>query len=112
MTDEQTGLPYAGDFIPQPHPAQVQLLGTSTIEHEGRELTVLVADIEGLTPGSASLWRVVTMADGQDRWPTGEFQVTTLPPWQFPWRSAFLAAACIALVAVLYLRWRLNRPPG
>jgi len=112
MTDEQTGLPYAGDFIPQPHPAQVQLLGTSTIEHEGRELTVLVADIEGLTPGSASLWRVVTMADGQDRWPTGEFQVTTLPPWQFPWRSAFLAAAFIALVAVLYLRWRLNRPPG
>ena len=113
MVDERTGLPYAGDFLPQPHPeATVQVLGTTTIEHEGRELTVLVANVEGLTPGSATLWRVVTMAQGKDRWPTGEFGVYTLPPWQFPWRNAFLAAAFIALAAVLYLRWRLNRPPG
>jgi hypothetical protein len=112
MTDKKTGLPYAGDFLPQPHPeAIVQVLGTTTIEHEGRELTVLVADIEGLAPGSASLWRVVTMADGQDRWPTGEFIVSTLPPWQVPWRQAMLAAAFIALAAVLYLRWRINRAP-
>ncbi|MEX1044587.1 MAG: hypothetical protein WEC73_00540 [Chthoniobacterales bacterium] len=113
MVDEKTGLPYAGDFLPQPHPdATVQVLGTTTMEHEGRELTVLVANVEGLAPGSASLWRVVTMAEGRDRWPTGEFQVHTLPPWQFPWRNALLAAAFLALAAVLYLRWRLNRPPG
>jgi len=113
LTDEKTGLPYAGDFLPQPHPqATARVVGTSTMEHEGRELTVLLADIDGLDPGSASLWRVVTMTGGQDRWPTGEFQVLTLPPWRFPWHGALLSAAMVALGGLLYLRWRLNRPPG
>jgi hypothetical protein len=95
-----------------PHPdASVQMLGSSEIEHEGRQLTVLFASIDGLTPGTSTTWRAVTMAGDKDRWPTGEFVVTTLPPWNFPWRHALLIAAFIALAAVLYLRWRVNRPP-
>jgi hypothetical protein len=112
LQDPATGLPYAGDFRVAPHPtAKATVVGTANTEHEGRELTVLVATIEGLDPGTSTTWRVVTMADGKDRWPTGEFIVSTLPPWQFPWRQAMLVAAFIALAAVLYLRWRINRAP-
>ena len=111
LLDPVTKLPYPGDFQPVPHPATVQIQGTSDLEHEGKKLTVLYASIEGLTPGTSTTWRAVTMADGKDRWPTGEFIVTTLPPWRFPWRNAFLVAAFIGLAVVLYLRWRLNRRP-
>jgi hypothetical protein len=112
VVDEKTGLPRVGDFLPRPLPeAGVKVLGAATVEHEGRELTVFIADVEGLAPGSASLWRVVTMAQGRDRRPTGEFLVHTLPPWQLPWRGVLLAAAFAALAAVLYLRWRRHRPP-
>ena len=112
LQDQSTGLPYPGDFRAHPHPsARAQVAGVAEIEHEGRELTVLVAAIEGLDPGTSTTWRVVTMKDGQDRWPTGEFIVGTLPPWQFPWRQATLVAAFVALAAVLYLRWRINRAP-
>jgi hypothetical protein len=106
-----TGLPYAGDFRPAPHPAEVKVLGTKDIEHEGRELTVLTAEIEGLDAGTASTWRIVTMAGGRDRWPTGEFVVSTKPPWRIPWRGVLLSACLAALAGVLYLRWRLGRPP-
>ncbi len=112
LLDPASGLPYAGDFRIAPHPSAVATVqGTAETEHEGRELTVLVATIEGLTPGTSTTWRVVTMADGEDRWPTGEFIVSTLPPWRFPWRQAGLVAAFLALGAVLYLRWRINRAP-
>ena len=112
LQDPATGLPYPGDFRIAPHPtAKATVIGIANTEHEGRELTVLVASIEELDPGTSTTWRVVTMADGQDRWPTGEFIVSTLPPWQFPWRQAMLVAAFSALAAVLYLRWRLNRAP-
>jgi hypothetical protein len=112
LQDPDTGLFYPGDFRVAPHPtAKATVVGTANTEHEGRELTVLVATIEELDPGTSTTWRVVTMADGQDRWPTGEFIVSTLPPWQFPWRQAMLVAALIALAAVLYLRWRLHRVP-
>gem|GEM_PF-2435531 len=110
--DPATGLPYAGDFRPAPHPAEVKILGTKEIEHEGRALTVLSAEIEGLPAGTATTWRVVTMAGGRDRWPTGEFVVTTKPPWRMPWRAVFLWGCVAALAAVLYLRWRLRRPPA
>jgi hypothetical protein len=109
--DSATGLPYTGDFHPVSHPAAVRILGTSEIEHEGKKLTVLLASIEGLSPGTSTTWRAVTMAGGKDRWPTGEFIVATLPPWRFPWRNALLVTAFISLAVVLYLRWRLNRPP-
>lgn len=112
LLDEATGLPYAGDFRVVPHPtAKATVVGMANTEYEGRELTVLVATIEGLNPGTSTTWRIVTMADGKDRWPTGEFIVSTLPPWQFPWRKALLIAAFIALAGVLYLRWRINRAP-
>jgi hypothetical protein len=112
LLDKTTGLPYPGDFRVAPHPtAQATVAGMANTEHEGRELTVLLATIEGLDPGTSTTWRVVTMADGKDRWPTGEFIVSTLPPWRFPWRQAMLVAAFVALAAVLYLRWRINRAP-
>jgi len=110
--DKTTGLPYAGDFRAVPHPtAKANVVGTADTEHEGRELTILAATIDGLKAGTSTTWRVVTMADGKDRWPTGEFIVSTLPPWRFPWRQAMLVAAFVALAAVLYLRWRINRAP-
>jgi len=110
--DKTTGLPYAGDFRAVPHPtAKANVVGTADTEYEGRELTILAATIDGLKAGTSTTWRVVTMADGKDRWPTGEFIVSTLPPWRFPWRQAILAAAFVALAAVLYLRWRINRAP-
>lgn len=112
LLDKTTGLPYPGDFRVAPHPtAKATVAGMANTEHEGRELTVLLATIEGLDPGTSTTWRVVTMADGKDRWPTGEFIVSTLPPWRFPWRQAMLVAAFVALAAVLYLRWRINRAP-
>ncbi len=112
LQDPATGLPYAGDFRPAPHPAVVKILGTAELEHEGRELTALTAAIDGLDAGTASTWRVVTMAGGRDRWPTGEFVVSTKPPWQIPWRGVLLWACFAALAGVLYLRWRLGRPPA
>jgi hypothetical protein len=112
LLDKNTGLPYPGDFRTVPHPtAKATVVGMANTEYEGRELTVLAATIEGLNAGTSTTWRVVTMADGKDRWPTGEFIVTTLPPWRFPWRQAMLIAAFAALAAVLYLRWRINRAP-
>jgi hypothetical protein len=112
LQDPDTGLPYAGDFRPAPHPAVVKILGTAELEHEGRELTALTAEIDGLDAGSASTWRIVTMAGGRDRWPTGEFVVSTKPPWRIPWRGVLLSACLAALAGVLYLRWRLGRPPA
>ena len=112
LQDPDTGLPYAGDFRPAPHPAVVKILGTAELEHEGRELTALTAEIDGLDAGSASTWRIVTMAGGRDRWPTGEFVVLTKPPWRIPWRGVLLSACLAALAGVLYLRWRLGRPPA
>jgi len=112
LLDKNTGLPYPGDFRTVPHPtAKATVVGMANTEYEGRELSVLAATIEGLNAGTSTTWRVVTMADGKDRWPTGEFIVTTLPPWRFPWRQAMLIAAFAALAAVLYLRWRINRAP-
>ena len=112
LLDKNTGLPYPGDFRTVPHPtAKATVVGMANTEYEGRELTVLAATIEGLNAGTSTTWRVVTMADGKDRWPTGEFIVTTLPPWRFPWHQAMLIAAFAALAAVLYLRWRINRAP-
>ena len=112
LRNPATGLPYAGDFRPAPHAAQVKILGTKQVEHEGRRLTLLWADIDGLDPGTSTTWRVVTMAGGRDRWPTGEFVISTKPPWRIPWRAVLLWGCLAALAGVLYLRWRLNRPPA
>lgn len=107
--DATTGIPHSPAFVVTPDPGEWQILGTRGLTHEGREMTMVVAKIEGLPTDHSSLWRLVTMGDGKDRWPTSEFIVSTLPPWQMPWRKILLGAGVAVTFVLLWVRWRSRR---
>jgi hypothetical protein len=54
----------------------------------------------------------VPTAGGKDFAPTGEFVVTTLPPWRLSWPSVFFWGGLVLLAGVFFLRWRINRVPS
>ena len=87
-----------------PHGGQVSILGVSPAEHEGTQLSVVVATIDGLQAGTATMWRLVPLAGEESLTPTGEFLVPTEPPWRPPWRTIFLGLLFAVLAAVLWLR--------
>ncbi len=107
--DPKTQIPQASEFEKMDPPgAEVELLGLA----EGKKFTVCTARISGLPEGSATWWRIVPLARFEELPPTDPFPVKTLPRPPFPWNTILLAALTLLLAGVLYLRWRMNRPPG
>ena len=110
--DPQTGIPGAPRFKTiDPPEANVEVLGLGEVTAEGRKLTLGVARIDGLPRGTRTYWRVVPTGPSGELPPTNVLLVDTLPVPPFPWRTVAIGALCALLVGVLYLRWRLNRPP-
>ena len=110
--DPQTGIPGAPRFKTiDPPEANVEVLGLGEVTAEGRKLTLGVARIDGLPRGTRTYWRVVPTGPSGELAPTNVLLVDTLPVPPFPWRTVAIGALCALLVGVLYLRWRLNRPP-
>ena len=110
--DPQTGIPGAPRFKTiDPPEANVEILGLGEVTAEGRKLTLGVARIDGLPRGTRTYWRVVPTGPSGELPPTNVLLVDTLPVPPFPWRTVAIGALCALLLGVLYLRWRLNRPP-
>jgi hypothetical protein len=110
--DPQTGIPGAPRFKTiDPPEANVEVLGLGEVTAEGRKLTLGVARIDGLPRGTRTYWRVVPTGPSGELAPTHVLLVDTLPVPPFPWRTVAIGALCALLAGVLYLRWRLNRPP-
>ena len=102
--DPVTGIPLGPTYEAVPHDGEASILGVYPAEHEGKKLTFVVASIDGLAPGTATMWRLVPRAGEEDLLPTVEFVVPTKPPWTFPWRAFFLGLMAALLAAVLWLR--------
>lgn len=102
--DPVTGIPRRPTYEPMPHGGKVSILGVSPAEHQGTQLSVVVATIDGLQAGTATMWRLVPLAGEESLTPTGEFLVPTEPPWRPPWRTIFLGLLFAVLAAVLWLR--------
>ena len=102
--DPVTGVPLRPKYELVPHGGQVSILGVSQAEHEGTQLSVVVATIDGLQAGTATMWRLVPLAGEESLTPTGEFLVPTEPPWRPPWRTIFLGLLFAVLATVLWLR--------
>jgi hypothetical protein len=110
--DPQSGIPGAPRFKTiDPPEANVEVLGLGEVTAEGRKLTLGVARIDGLPRGTRTYWRVVPTGPSGELAPTHVLLVDTLPVPPFPWRTVAIGALCALLAGVLYLRWRLNRPP-
>jgi len=102
--DAKTGIPTRSEFVPLAHAGKVTVSAPAAAEHEGKKLTVVVATIEGLQPGTATFWRLLPLSGDKELMPTEQFIVMTSPPWQFPWRPFFLGLLTALLAAVLWLR--------
>ena len=102
--DPVTGIPLRPRYEPIQHEGQVTILGVSPAEYEGKKLSVVVAMIDGLKAGTATMWRLVPLADEEALTPTGEFFVRTEPPWSLPWRTIVLGLLFAVLATVLWLR--------
>jgi len=111
--DPKTQIPQAPEFVKKDPPdAQVELLGMAETEAKGKKLTVCAARISGLPEGLGTWWRIVPLGQVKELPPTDPFVVETLPRPPFPWNTLLLVALTLLLAGVLYLRWRMNRPPG
>ncbi|MFM8808091.1 MAG: hypothetical protein ACKOJB_04145 [Chthoniobacterales bacterium] len=102
--DAKTGIPASPEFMPSKHAGEISISTPAAAEHEGKKLTVVVATIDGLQPGTATFWRLVPLCGEKELMPTDEFLVPTAPPWQFPWRGFFLGLLTALLASVLWLR--------
>jgi hypothetical protein len=102
--DAKTGIPTSPEVVPSTHAGEINISALAAAEHEGKKLTVLVATIEGLQPGTATFWRLVPLSGDKELMPTDWFPVPTAPPWQFPWRGFFLGLLTAVLASVLWLR--------
>ena len=110
--DPASGLPRSPEFQVMPHEGKVTFISKGRTQQGGKDLLMVVATIDGLQPGSGTTWRLVPTAGGKDLAPTGEFVVTTLPPWRLSWSSVFFWGGLMLLAGVFYLRWRINRVPS
>jgi hypothetical protein len=102
--DPVTGIPLRPRYEPIQHEGQVTILGASAAEYEGKKLSAVVATIDGLKAGTATMWRLVPLAGEESLTPTGEFLVPTEPPWRPPWRTILLGLLFAVLATVLWLR--------
>jgi hypothetical protein len=102
--DPVTGIPIRPRYDPIQHEGQVAILGVSPAEYEGKKLSVVLATIDGLKAGTATMWRLVPLAGDESLTPTGEFLVPTEPPWQPPWRTILLGLLFAVLATMLWLR--------
>ena len=111
--DSKTKIPQAPEFKRmEPPGAEVELLGVAEGEAEGKKFTVCTARISGLPEGSATFWRIIPFGEEKELPATDIIVVKTLPRPPFPWNTLLLVTLTLLLAGVLYLRWRLNRPPG
>jgi hypothetical protein len=111
--DPKTQIPQAPEFEKMDSPgAEVELLGVAEGEAEGKKFTVCTARISGLERGSRTYWRIIPEGPKGELPPTSVILVDTLPRPTFPWNTLLLIALTLLLAGVLYLRWRMNRPPG
>jgi hypothetical protein len=110
--DPKTGIPQAPVFEKlDPPEATVEILGLAEGEADGRKLTVCLARIDDLVPGTRTYWRLVPAGPDGDLPPTTVLLVDTLPLPPFPWNKVLLFVLFALLAGVLCLRWRLNRAP-
>jgi len=110
--DPKTGKILHNEFVAEKHTTGTTVVDFKLVQAGDKKYARIEGHIEGLSAGTRSFWRIVPVAGNKDLPPTAEIAVCTQPPWQFPWRSLFLTAACALLGWVLYLRWKLSRPPG
>ena len=111
--DPKTQIPQAPEFEKMDPPgAEVELFGVAEGEAEGKSFTVCTARISGLERGSRTYWRIIPEGPKGELPPTSVILVDTLPRPPFPWNTLLLVALTLLLAGVLYLRWRMNRPPG
>lgn len=111
--DPKTGIPQAPRFEKiDPPEAEVEYLGLAEGEADGKKFTICAARISELQPGSRTYWRVVPEGEKGDLPPTTVMLVDTLPRPPFPWNTVLLGALVLLLLGVLYLRWKINRPPA
>jgi len=110
--DPKTEKILRNEFATEKHTTGTTAVDFKLVQANDKKYARIEAHIGGLSAGTRSFWRIVPVAGNKDLPPTREVAVSTQPPWQFPWRSVFLTAACALLAWVLYLRWKLSRPPG
>ena len=111
--DPKTQIPQAPEFEKiDPPGVEVELLGVAEGEAEGKKFTVCASRISGLERGSRTYWRIIPEGPKGELPPTNVILVDTLPRPPFPWNTLVLVALTLLLAGVLYLRWRLNRPPS
>ena len=96
----------------EPPGAEVELLGVAEDEAEGKKVTVCTARISGLPEGLATFWRIIPLGEEKELPATDIIVVKTLPRPPFPWNTLLLVALTLLLAGVLYLRWKMNRPPA
>jgi hypothetical protein len=94
-----------------PPEAKVEYLGLAEGEADGKKFTICTARISELQSGSRTYWRVVPEGAKGALPPTNVIFVDTLPRPPFPWNNVLLGTLVLLLTGVLYLRWRINRPP-
>ena len=110
--DVKTGIPQAPVFEKlDPPEATVEILGLAEGEADGRKLTVCLARIDDLSPGTRTYWRLVPAGPDGDLPPTTVLLVDTVPLPPFPWNKVLLFVLFALLAGVLYLRWKINRAP-
>ncbi len=111
--DAKTGIPQAPLFEKiDPPEAEVEYLGLAEGEADGKKFTICAARISELHPGSRTYWRIVPEGEKGALPPTTVMLVDTLPRPPFPWNTVLLGALVLLLAGVLYLRWKINRPPA
>jgi hypothetical protein len=111
--DPQTEIPGAPVFEKIDSPGTtIEILGTYAGEHEERKLSVFLARVSGLDAGTRTYWRLVPETADGELPPTPVFLIDTQPRPPFPWNTVLLVALILLLAGVLYLRWRINRPPA
>lgn len=108
-TDPATGRPIGADLKPTGHEGKVTISQGGRQSVDGRDVGLVIVAIDGLEPGSATPWRLVPQTENGELAPTNEFWVKTLPRGAFPWRKVVVGAACAALAAILFLRWKQRR---
>lgn len=106
-----TGIPRPPTVEPVAHDGDARILSVEEIRKDGQNLILVTASINGLPPGMDTAWRLVPLAGNQERPPTKEFFIRTLPPWRLPWKALWLAAAFGFVCFALYLRWKSRRLP-
>lgn len=107
--DPRTGRPLMPRFVPLEQSEPTISLNITSAEKDGRKLTVVGTTVEGLQPGTSTLWRLVPLSNGKAMEPTETFMVPTALPFQLPVRGLVLCFMGIFLAAVLWARHKQRR---